>query len=394
MGVLSLFFFISVACLWDSDTIEMENRQFPGTLELITGKFLRHSNEFHEWRIKDRLQRIALHPDSLHYYNDLAVSYSKLKRDKEAIEVMKKKNSLQPGKYETYANMGTFYIHDGDLKNGIKYINKALEINPEAHFGRERYQKYLAEYLLTKWGDGERKYPLINNNEFLEPFRENDEQNAEQNFRDFLLAKLNANNLIDTVYQSLPESELLNARKGIEGMMKFGNFDSPVLLEVLADVLSNSMWQEAPRHLLALCYYNASLNTNDSIATKKYLDKIDRVKGMIEVENENWINDQTKILDSYNKVGREYLKKIRNNELKWIADSSLNPEVEFAKYYYKKDISTQYPLLTKDSDSIKPISLNLVEEPKSSPAGYNQLFMFGFLILGAILVVWKFRNNS
>lgn len=24
---------------------------------------------------------------------------------------------------------------------------------------------------------------------------------------------------------------------------------------------------------------------------------------------------------------------------------------------------------------------------------YNQLFMFGFLILGAMLVVWKYRNN-
>lgn len=25
---------------------------------------------------------------------------------------------------------------------------------------------------------------------------------------------------------------------------------------------------------------------------------------------------------------------------------------------------------------------------------YNQLFMFGFLVLGAVLVVWKFRNNN
>lgn len=34
---------------------------------------------------------------------------------------------------------------------------------------------------------------------------------------------------------------------------------------------------------------------------------------------------------------------------------------------------------------------NVEEE---NPYNYNQLFMFGFLVLGAVLVVWKFRNNS
>src|SRR5687768_12330427 len=48
----------AAACLWDSDTIKMERSRFPGTLELITGKFLRHSPEFYEWRIRDRLKRL------------------------------------------------------------------------------------------------------------------------------------------------------------------------------------------------------------------------------------------------------------------------------------------------------------------------------------------------
>jgi hypothetical protein len=34
---------IAVACMWDYDTIKMERTRFPSTLELITGKFLRHS---------------------------------------------------------------------------------------------------------------------------------------------------------------------------------------------------------------------------------------------------------------------------------------------------------------------------------------------------------------
>lgn len=37
-----------VACLWDYDTLAMERSRFPSTLELITGKFLRHSPEFYQ----------------------------------------------------------------------------------------------------------------------------------------------------------------------------------------------------------------------------------------------------------------------------------------------------------------------------------------------------------
>ena len=34
------------------------------------------------------------------------------------------------------------------------------------------------------------------------------------------------------------------------------------------------------------------------------------------------------------------------------------------------------------------------EETPSKPAGYGQLFMFGFLILGAVLVVWKLKGKD
>ncbi|MGH6644977.1 MAG: hypothetical protein ACRED3_20010, partial [Bradyrhizobium sp.] len=50
---------IALACLWDSDTLKQERSRFPTTLELITGKFLRHSPEFYKWRIEDRQARIA-----------------------------------------------------------------------------------------------------------------------------------------------------------------------------------------------------------------------------------------------------------------------------------------------------------------------------------------------
>jgi hypothetical protein len=50
------------ACLWDYDTLRQERARFPGALELITGKFLRHSPEFYQWRIEDRRRRLDADP--------------------------------------------------------------------------------------------------------------------------------------------------------------------------------------------------------------------------------------------------------------------------------------------------------------------------------------------
>ena len=64
------------------------------------------------------------------------------------MEVAKEK--IKPGMYETNANLGTFHILAGDFELGLPLIDKALSIKPNAHFGRERYQKWLVEYAMTR----------------------------------------------------------------------------------------------------------------------------------------------------------------------------------------------------------------------------------------------------
>jgi len=52
--VLGLFTSASAwACLWDYDTLAMEQQRFPNVLELISGTFLYHSTEFYQWRVTD-----------------------------------------------------------------------------------------------------------------------------------------------------------------------------------------------------------------------------------------------------------------------------------------------------------------------------------------------------
>src|SRR5262249_4328976 len=120
----------AIACMWDYDTLQMERTRFPSALELITGKFLRHTPEFYRWRMDDRLKKQKSEPENLPYYDDLAVAYEKTGNRQKAIETMVQKAQLKPGLYEMEANLGTFLMLDGRLEEGLVHINEALRINP------------------------------------------------------------------------------------------------------------------------------------------------------------------------------------------------------------------------------------------------------------------------
>src|SRR5262245_8534092 len=143
---------VAFACLWDYDTIKMERSRFPGTLELITGKFLRHSPEFYQWRITNRLKRLEADPSNALLLDDLAVAYDKTGQHEKAIETALKTEQLHPGRYETASNLATFLFHAGRPEEGIPHVDRALKINPNAHFGREKYQKFLTEYVVGRKG--------------------------------------------------------------------------------------------------------------------------------------------------------------------------------------------------------------------------------------------------
>src|SRR6478736_5201532 len=137
----------SLACLWDSDTLQMERLRFPGVLEIITGKFVRHSKAYYEWRIGDRKKKLEAQPNDPALIDDLAVAYAKLGRPAEGIPLLEEVLKEHPNRYETLSNLGTLLFFAGRLDDSKTYIRRALEINPDAHFGREKYQLLLTEYL-------------------------------------------------------------------------------------------------------------------------------------------------------------------------------------------------------------------------------------------------------
>ena len=261
---------VVVACLWDYDTLREERAQFPKVLELITGNFIRHSTKFYEWRIENRKERLAQEPNNLALYDDLAVAYDKTGNQAQAIATILKKESLEPGKYETAANLGTFHIHAGNFKEGLTHINRAIEINPDAHFGREVYQKLLVEYVLKYCKDGKVSLPIV-------------AQQMEENWVDNgapMGAEMGiAIGFGDFVLQQRPQptpkaerTELRRATKGILGMMRFGHHDSPVLLEALGTLLLSDTvaFDGDAKRLATRAFLKASYEAKDATVAAAY----------------------------------------------------------------------------------------------------------------------------
>jgi tetratricopeptide (TPR) repeat protein len=338
-----LFFVFNLAfpCGWDWDTIKMEKQAFPTIHELITGKFIRHSPAFYVWRVENRMELLKQFPDSLSLYDDLGWAYDKLGEHEKAIAIFLRKDALKPNMYETHANLGTAYIHNGNLEEGVKYIKKAIEINPEAHFGREVYQQHLVEYILSE-SDSLGKFSL--------PLG-----TGKQNFYHYLAS----NQFSKPETKSLSrQNKIAKAIKGVAGMMQFGNYNSPILLEALGDLLSkakNGQYKGAG-HLASRAYMKASLIVKDAEAKKAYRKKASLVQEIQFMEfgrrrhNRDSLRKRPSNLPTGDPLigvrgiesilkleiqsANKWYEQLREDELNWIATSS-NPDSAFAVKYYE-----------------------------------------------------------
>lgn len=321
----------AAACMWDYDTLKQERARFPGTLEIITGKFLRHSKEFYEWRIQDRLKKIAADPKDQGLYDDLAVAYEKTGQNTKAIETMLKVEEFAPGRYETYSNLATFYFLGGDFQKALEFVDRALVINPNAHFGREKYQKWLTEYVIERSKNQKITFPLR-----MSPRPYGEEEDYWSNsFCMFIAGKIDP-----TKNKQLDKSDYQAAVTGILGMMRFAYHDSPVLLEVLGDVLSAANFHAPPdidaKRLAARAYLRASYLSNDDRAKAAYRKLAEQALGMqtrgpgdpVELHlDELEMEFQHELADA-----SRWYSELHSNEIAWINDGS-NPEVEFDRLY-------------------------------------------------------------
>lgn len=299
-----------LACMWDYETLSMERQRFPGTYELIAGYFVRHSDAYYRWRITDREAKPQDQRSPLDY-DDIAVAYDKLGQHDKAVETIRAKMERWPDerRYESEANLGTFYIHAGRLEEGLVHIKAAIKINPDAHFGREIYQQLLVEYLLKQKTAG-KGLPESEKTQL-----------RDADFGAFVL---------EHRYNENKTAEIQAAVKGVLGMMRFGHYDSPILLKALGDLLTSEHRDTDAKMLGARAYLKASYSAPNQEAAAAYrkmaVQAIEMQAGReleeIEAELKNEMAQARKLAD-----------QIAADEQAWI-DQGLDLDAEFAKKYF------------------------------------------------------------
>ena len=162
------------ACLndRDSDSLATQAAQLPQTLRVITGRFERNPPLYYQMRIERERAQLQATPRQFGLYDDIAVALDKLGRDDEALQTIERKRALLPAFdandktnrehwYRYFANAGTFRAHQflkagaplaklGEMKAARAQIKRAIEIKPDAHFGRERYQLMAMDWILAR----------------------------------------------------------------------------------------------------------------------------------------------------------------------------------------------------------------------------------------------------
>jgi hypothetical protein len=163
------------ACAWDSDTLAMEAKGVPDTVKVIAGRFERNPPQYYQMRLERVARELQTNPNKLENYDDAGVACDRLHRGDEAIAWMEKKkqrlealttsgqipkDKYNEHRYRYLANIGTFYAHRwlrnganrkniSDMQEGRDYIKAAIQLNPDAHFGREKYQLQIMEWILN-----------------------------------------------------------------------------------------------------------------------------------------------------------------------------------------------------------------------------------------------------
>ena len=137
------------ACLWDTDTLKEEALGQAEIVAILGGDLHKHDKAFYEAKVTYTKPLVAdpKTPKLAERFDDLAVAYAKLGKLDEALAVLATKEQQFPGAYTTHANRGTFLAMKGDLAGALDQLGKAIAINPDAHFGREKVQIQFLEYL-------------------------------------------------------------------------------------------------------------------------------------------------------------------------------------------------------------------------------------------------------
>jgi tetratricopeptide (TPR) repeat protein len=232
---------IAFASSGDVGSLKTEREMFPEVLETIVGKYAKHSSEFDKWQIGDRQAKLAADPNNVALVDDLSLAFVRSGDYDKAILALEGTKQTQPRSRDADATLGFAYFLKGTYEKALPPLDRALAADPDAHAGRDRYLRWLVEYLMEKPG---RRLPFSPIDTTVPwPHRP-------LSFATFLRAKLNKDDL-----------DLADAQAAVRGLVQLlrRGRESELLFEALGDVLCYSSDSSKPvaKRLAARAYLRA-----------------------------------------------------------------------------------------------------------------------------------------
>lgn len=133
--------------MWDSDTLRDEKKARPKMAEAILGKAPDLGDPIQLRKRIAELQSNRRENDPA-WWNDFAGAHIRLGESKIAAELLESVVARFSNDYGIHANLGTAYHLLGRYVEAERHIARDLEINPDAHFGLEKYHLALLQYLI------------------------------------------------------------------------------------------------------------------------------------------------------------------------------------------------------------------------------------------------------
>ena len=135
------------ACIWDADSLWHEKLRSHDLATAILGESPTPDDP---QKLHARITDLEAHRNetSAEWWNNLAGAYLRLNQPVQAVKLLEPVMEKFPDDYGIHANLGTAYHLLGRYAEAEKEIARDLEINPDAHFGLEKYHLALLQYLM------------------------------------------------------------------------------------------------------------------------------------------------------------------------------------------------------------------------------------------------------
>jgi hypothetical protein len=157
--VLLLSAITITACIWDATTLENEKARRPSLAAVILNT---NSPVVDPAPFLKRIADLNASPrtNDVNWWNDLAGAHLRLNQPDQAAKLLAPIVDRFADNYGIHANLGTALHLLGNYAEAEREIRRGLQLNPQAHFGLERYHLALLQYLIRD-NDYKRRHVFV-----------------------------------------------------------------------------------------------------------------------------------------------------------------------------------------------------------------------------------------